>query len=105
MEYTNKTNTFFLLKTVIYTVGFLCLAGISRVWIGSNENWNQMIENNFIPALIFRSVFLTLVGLIFLGLSSIVSRIYKKESCFSKELVVLLLLSFILNVITMLGLI
>ena len=57
MEYTNKTNTFFLLKALIYTVGFLCLAGMSRVWIGSDENWNQMLGNNFIPALLFRSVF------------------------------------------------
>lgn len=105
MEYTYKTNTFFLLKTVIYTIGFLSLIAMSRLWIGSNENWNQMIENDFIPALIVRSIFLTLAGLLFLGLSSIVSKIYRKESPFLKELVILLLFSFTLNVILMLGLI
>lgn len=78
---------------------------MSRLWIGSNENWNQMIENDFIPALIVRSIFLTLAGLLFLGLSSIVSKIYRKESPFLKELVILLLFSFTLNVILMLGLI
>ncbi|WP_336704615.1 hypothetical protein [Chryseobacterium indologenes] len=57
MEYINKTSTFFLLKSVIYAVGFLSLIGISRLWIGSNENWNQMIENECIPALIVRSIF------------------------------------------------
>lgn len=103
MEYINKTNTFFLLKTVIYTIGFLCLITTSRLWIGSNENWNQMIENEFIPALIVRSIFLTVAGLLFLGLSFIINKIYKKESRFSTELVVLLLFSFTLNVITMLG--
>ena len=105
MEYTNKTNTFFLLKIAIYTVGFLSLLGMSRLWMGSDENWNQMIENEFIPALIGRSIFLTVAGLLFLGLSSVVSKTYKRENRFLKELVVLLLFSFTLNLITMLGLI
>lgn len=105
MEYAHKTTTFFLLKTIIYTVGFLSLLGMSGLWIGSNDNWNQMIENEFIPALIIRSIFLTVAGLLFLGLSSVVSKTYKKENRFLKELVVLLLFSFTLNLITMLGLI
>ncbi len=105
MEYINKTSTFFLLKSVIYAVGFLSLIGISRLWIGSNENWNQMIENECIPALIVRSIFLVVAGLLFIGLSFIINKIYKKENHFSKELVVLLLFSLTLNVITMLGII
>lgn len=104
-EHTNKNNIFFLLKTVIYTVGFLSLVGISRIWIGPKENWNQMIENEFIPAIIMRTVFLTVAGLLFLGLSLMLSKIYKKENHFSKELIGLLLLSFTLNLIMMLGLI
>lgn len=104
-EQTNKNNIFFLLKTIIYTIGFLSLVGMSKIWIGSKENWDQMIENEFIPAVIIRTLFLTVVGLLFLGLSSRVSKIYKKENHFLKELVGLLLFSFTLNLIMMSGLI
>ncbi|PRB00674.1 hypothetical protein CQ046_17760 [Chryseobacterium sp. MYb7] len=102
-ESVNKNNIFFLLKIIIYAMGFLSLVGMSRIWIGPKENWDQVIENDFIPALLFRSIFLTMVGLLFLGLSLIVSKIYKRENHFPKELVGLLLFSFILNLIMMLG--
>ncbi|MDR6487175.1 hypothetical protein J2799_001660 [Chryseobacterium vietnamense] len=64
-----------------------------------------MMGNELIPALLSEVFFLKVVGLLFLGLSSIVSKIYRKKRPFLKELVILLLFYFTLNVILMLGLI
>jgi hypothetical protein len=101
MEYTNKNNIYLLLKTIIYTIGFLSLIGISQLWTGSKEDWDQIRENEFIPALITRTVVFTTAGLVFLGLSFRINYIFKKESRFSKELVILLLFSFTLNLIVL----
>ena len=103
MKHTNKNNIYLWLKTIIYTVGFLSLIGISRFWTGSKEDWDHIRENEFIPALITRTVAFTTAGLVFLGLSFLINYIFKKESCFSKELVILLLFSFTLNLIVLSG--
>ncbi|TZF98975.1 hypothetical protein FW781_03355 (plasmid) [Chryseobacterium panacisoli] len=76
---------------------------MSRIWIGSKEGWDMIRENEFISALITRTVFLTTAGLLFLGLSFWINHIFKKDTRFSKELIILVLFSFILNLIVMSG--
>lgn len=102
MNEANKRKIFFLLKTVIYTSGLLSLILVSKFWIGSEESWNTMVKNEFIPALITRTVFGGVTGLFFLGLSFWIHCRYQKKSAFSKELFVLLLFSLCLNLIGML---
>ncbi|MBT2620060.1 MULTISPECIES: hypothetical protein [Chryseobacterium] len=102
MGHTNKNNTYILLKATIYTIGLLSLVFLSNLWIGSEENWDEIVTNEFIPALITRTIFLIVAGLLFLGISFGLDHIYKIKGRFSRDLFFLTMFSLVLNLIMML---
>lgn len=102
MGHINKNKTYILLKATIYITGLLSLIFLSNLWIGTKENWNEIVTNEFIPALITRTIFLIVAGLLFLGLSFGLDHIYKIKGKFSRDLFFLTLFSFALNLIIML---
>lgn len=102
MEQVNKNKTYIFLKIIIYSIGFLSLIFLSNIWIGTEENWDEIVKDEFIPALITRTIFLIVVGLLFLGLSFGLDYIYKKKGNFIRELYFLVVFSLVLNLIMML---
>ncbi len=102
MEYTNKNKIYIFLKITIYLIGFLSLISISNYWVGTKENWDEIIKDEFIPAFIVRTIFLIVVGLVFLGFSFWVNYLYKKEYSLPKELFFLTIFSLLLNIWVML---
>ncbi|WP_047099399.1 MULTISPECIES: hypothetical protein [Weeksellaceae] len=102
MEHINKNKKYIFLKIIIYSIGFLSLIFLSNLWIGTEENWDQIVKDEFIPALITRTIVLVVIGLVFLGISFGLDYVYKKKNNFTKELFFLLISSLILNLIRML---
>lgn len=103
MEHTNKKKIYIILKVIIALLAILTLLFASNLWIGTEENWDEIIKDEFIPALLTRTIFLILLGLIFLGFSYMVDKIFKRKSFFSKELFILIIFSVSLNIIVMLS--
>jgi hypothetical protein len=102
MEHTNKNKVYLVSKTIIIVIAIFVLIFTSNLWIGTEENWDEIIKHEFIPALLTRSIFLVMIGLIFLGLSYLADRAFKRRSHFSKELIILIVFSLLLNLVVML---
>lgn len=102
MEYMNRDQTYLIFKGALGTIGILILMLMSNFWIGTKESWDHNMAHEFVLALIVRTVFLIVIGLLFLGLSFLLNRMYKKSYNFSRELTVLAIISLLLNLKVML---
>ncbi|AZA85512.1 hypothetical protein EG349_01255 [Chryseobacterium shandongense] len=94
----SKDNIYIILKFVIYILTGITLIFFAKFWMGSQDNWEEIVKNEFYPALITRTIFLTIIGLFFLLISYLVAFFFKKKYHFLKELIILIVFSLITNI-------
>ncbi|MBW7674226.1 hypothetical protein [Chryseobacterium chendengshani] len=102
MKYIFINNLYIVLKITIIIVAILILFLTTQFWIGTETNWNDVLKHEFYPALLTRSIFSVIIGLLFLCFSTLLDRAFKKEGSFSKELMILIIFSLTLNLVVLL---
>jgi len=66
MEQIIKNRIYLSLKFGIYLLGILTLLFFANFSIGSKENWDEIIQNEFFSTFLIRTILLMIPGLIFL---------------------------------------
>jgi hypothetical protein len=102
MEKIKNDSFYIVLKGIVYLLTILALLFFANFWMGSKEGWEEIVENEFYPALITRTIFLTTIGLFCLLISYLLAVFYKKKYNYFKETIILILFSLIVNLYIML---
>ena len=102
MEKGNNFNiTLYLSIKLIFTIiEIFCLIFISFFWIGTKDEWENAINNRFWEFFISRLIITFLVGIIFVGLSFLINRLFtrKLNLKLKKMFLIELLIVFIVSV-------
>lgn len=98
----SRDSIYIILKFVIYILTVITLIFFAKFWMGSKDNWEEIVKNEFYPALITRTIFLIVIGLLFLLISYLLAIFFKKKYNFLKEMIILILFSLIINLYIML---
>lgn len=102
MEKIKNDSFYIVLKCIVYVLTIIVLIFFAHFWLGTKDGWEDLVENEFYPALITRTLFLTTIGLFFLLISYGLAVFYKQEYHYFKELLILILFSLIINLYIML---
>ncbi|MEC3875302.1 hypothetical protein [Chryseobacterium salviniae] len=102
MEKIKSDSVYITLKSIVYVLAIMGLIFFANFWLGTQDGFEDIVENEFYPALITRTLFLTTIGLFFLVISYFLSAFYKKKYNYFKELLVLILFSLMVNLYVML---
>ncbi len=101
-EKIKSNNLYIALKCIVYVLAIMFLMFFTRFWLGTKDDFKDIVESEFYPALITRTLFLTTTGLFFLVISYCLSALYKKKYNYFKELLILILFSLMVSLYRML---